>query len=95
MGNWFFYSHFAYSPNFGGRAFGIAIIGSIPRWHCIRALQSAPGESDNVSKIYGLHKAINTLCSETQFIIEGRSIFTEHIIGYVWIDRKFSGSVLQ
>ena len=73
----------AYSPNFRGRAFGIAIICSIPRQKCIMALQSAPGAPDNVSKIFCLRKAIDTLYSETQLLIEGGDIFTDHIIDYV------------
>ena len=57
-------------------------MGSIPRWYCIRVLESVPKEGEKGGGISGLRKATDALCSKTECIMGGRDVFTEHIIGF-------------
>ena len=57
----------------------ICILGSIPRWHCIRSMQST---ETNAQDMKGLVRGLWNLWDETKSMIEGRNIFAEYVIGF-------------
>ena len=44
----------------------VDILGSIPRWSCIRALDSLPTEHENPPGLLGIREELGSLCSETR-----------------------------
>ena len=67
-------------PPFYQRAHGIAIVGSIPRRHCVRAFESTPGENGRPPGISGMRKAIHTFFGATKASATGRFVFSGYII---------------
>ena len=56
----------------------ICILGSIPRWHCIRSMQS---DDTNPTNMQGIMRGLQNLVDDTKSMIQGRNIFAEYVIG--------------
>ena len=67
-------------PPFYQRFHGIAIVGSIPRLNCVRALESTPGENGRPPGISGMRKATHTFYGATKASATGRFVFSGYII---------------
>ena len=62
------------------------MVGSIPRRHCVRELESAPGDPEKAIGVYGLKNAIGVLRAQAESSIDGRIVSAEHVNGPVEAD---------
>ena len=57
----------------------ISIVGSFPRWHCIRSMQSPVAGAACPTDMKGIRAGLENLCGDTKSIIEGRNVFAEFV----------------
>ena len=58
----------------------VAILGSLPRRHCIRAPESVPTEPERAPGVVRLRKELGALCFDTRALIDGENVFDEYVI---------------